>query len=109
MARERFTDLSQLGKLLPPGETSAEPASAKGHDGKGKAVRILLETKGRKGKSVTLVAGLEHNPATLEEIARTLKQFCGSGGTVKDGCIEIQGDQRERVSVKMRQMNYAVG
>lgn len=106
MARERFTDLADLGKLLPDGGPAA-PAP-KGHDGKGKSVRVSLETKGRKGKSVTLVAGLEHNPQTIEEIARTLKQFCGSGGTVKAGVIEIQGDQRERVAEKLRAMHYTV-
>jgi translation initiation factor 1 len=108
MARERFNDLSDLAKLLPPGEASVPPAGPKGHDGKGKSVRVTLDRKGRKGKTVTLVTGLQHNPQTLEEIARTLKQFCGSGGTVKEGVIEIQGDQRERVAEKLRAMNYAV-
>jgi translation initiation factor 1 len=78
------------------------------HDGKGKPVRILLDTKGRKGKSVTIVEGLHHNPGTMEEIARILKQYCGAGGTIKDGNIEIQGDQRGRVREKMIEINYVV-
>ncbi len=104
---ERFTDLSDLGKLL-PGNGEPPAAAVKGHDGKGRTVRLSLDKKGRKGKSVTLVSGLQHNPQTLEEIARILKQFCGSGGTVKEGTIEIQGDQREKVALKLREMNYVV-
>jgi predicted translation initiation factor SUI1 len=77
-------------------------------DGKGKNVRVMLDTHGRKGKSVTVVVGLQHNPTTLEEIARTLKQHCGAGGTVKEGAIEIQGDQRVRVTSKLKEMNYIV-
>lgn len=106
MTTEKFRDLSELAKLLPPGEqTAAKPT---GHDGKGKTVRLSIEKKGRKGKTVTIVAGLQHNPQTMEEIARALKQHCGSGGTVKDGTIEIQGDQRERVAEKLRAMHYVV-
>jgi translation initiation factor 1 len=102
--------LSDLRQLLPElaKNTPPQPSKKPGHDGKGKTVRVFLDTKGRKGKSVTVVAGLQHNPDTMEEIARLLKQHCGAGGTVKDGTIEIQGDQRTRASEKLRQMNYAV-
>jgi translation initiation factor 1 len=102
--------LSDLKQLLPESMQHRAPAPQKkqGHDGKGKAVRVFLDTKGRKGKSVTIVAGLQHNPDTMEEIARILKQHCGAGGTVKEGAIEIQGDQRTRASEKLRQMNYIV-
>jgi len=51
---------------------------------------------------------LRHNPATLEEIARMLKQFCGTGGTVKEEKIELQGDQRVRAAEKLKEMNYLV-
>jgi translation initiation factor 1 len=78
------------------------------HDGKGKSVGISLETKGRRGKSVTIISGLQHNPATMKEIARILKEHCGTGGTVKDGNIELQGDQRTRAAEELRKMNYAV-
>lgn len=63
------------------------------------------DIKGRKGKSVTLVEGLQHNPATMAEAARILKQHCGAGGMVKKGQIEIQGDQRKRVLEELRKMN----
>jgi len=55
-------------------------------------VRVRRETKGRKGKGVTTVSGVPLPPDGLAELARDLKKKCGSGGTVKDGIIEIQGD-----------------
>jgi len=79
-----------------------------GHDGKGKKVKVWLDTQGRKGKVVTIVSGLMHNPETMEDIARMLKQHCGAGGTVKNRNIEIQGDQRQRLSEKLRELNYVV-
>ena len=108
--QQKLSSLSDLGQLLTDAERKQLPPEIKkhGHDGKGKTVRIRLDTKGRKGKSVTLVEGLQHNPATMEDIARILKQHCGAGGTVKDRLIEIQGDQRERVAEKLREMNYVV-
>ena len=60
-------------------------------------VRVSRETKGRAGKGVTLVKGLGLDAAGLTEIGKQLKAACGSGGTVKDGVIEIQGDHVERV------------
>jgi predicted translation initiation factor SUI1 len=108
--QKKLSSFSDLGQLLTDAERKQlqhEPKK-QGHDGKNKTVRISLDSKGRKGKSVTLIEGLQHNPATMAEIARILKQHCGAGGTVKDGNIEIQGDQRERVAEKLRQMNYVV-
>lgn len=58
-------------------------------------IRISRETKGRKGKGVTVVTGVP--PKDLAVLGKRLKQVCGSGGTVKDGRIEIQGDHRDRV------------
>ena len=56
-------------------------------------VRVSRETKGRKGKGVTLIKGLALEPGAMSELARQLKAACGTGGTVKDGVIELQGDQ----------------
>jgi len=67
-----------------------------------------METKGRKGKIVTLISGLHHNPTTLQDLARELKQHCGAGGSVKNGTIEIQGDQRSRVAKRMGELGYRV-
>ncbi len=71
-------------------------------------VRLLRDRKGRGGKVVTLIAGVRANPAALDELATTLKRFCGSGGAVKDGVIEIQGDHRDRLSVKLAELGYKV-
>lgn len=70
--------------------------------------RVALDRKGRGGKSVTVVSGLRHDPATLEALLKRLKQQCGAGGAVKDGAIEIQGDQRERVAAALGAMGYGV-
>lgn len=60
-------------------------------------VRVGRETKGRKGKGMTLVSGVPLAPADLKALAKELKQKCGTGGTVKDGVIEIQGDHRDQL------------
>ncbi|MBI3364969.1 MAG: translation initiation factor [Ignavibacteriae bacterium] len=105
----RLKELSELQQLLPESGRSKPAAPMKhNHDGKRKIVRVSRDTKDRKGKVVTIISGFQHNPDTMGEIARTLKQYCGAGGTVKGMTIEIQGDQRERVTEKFGEMNYVV-
>ncbi|HVN49002.1 MAG TPA: translation initiation factor [Bacteroidota bacterium] len=106
-SQSTFHSLEDLSALSDSPKSVSTPAT-KQHDGKGKSVRVLLDKSGRKGKTVTLVVGLQHNPVTMEELARTLKQHCGAGGTVKDGAIEIQGDQRERVTEKLTALHYTI-
>ena len=60
-------------------------------------VRISRQTKGRKGAGVTLITGLPGNAVQLAQVAKKLKALCGVGGSVKDGVVELQGDQRARV------------
>lgn len=60
-------------------------------------VRISCETKGRGGKGVTVIRGVPLDTPALEQLGRQLRGTCGTGGTVKDGAIELQGDHRERV------------
>jgi translation initiation factor 1 len=60
-------------------------------------VRVSRETKGRKGKGVTLIKGLAMDTAALKLMGKKLKAMCYSGGTIKDGIIEIQGDHIERI------------
>ena len=64
-------------------------------------VRISRESKGRNGKAVTLIRGVPLDAIALAGLAKELKTLCGTGGTVKDGVIEIQGDQREPISKKL--------
>ncbi len=58
-------------------------------------VRVSRQTKGRKGSGVCLITGMDLGEAELKKLAKQLKKKCGSGGTVKNGVIEIQGDHRE--------------
>lgn len=69
-------------------------------------VRVQRETKGRKGKGVTLISGLPLTETELKALAKRLRQQCGTGGTVRDGVVEIQGDQRERLVTLLRDAGY---
>ena len=60
-------------------------------------VRVSCETKGRGGKAVTIVRGLDLDTAALATLGKRLRSACGAGGAVKDGVLEIQGDHRSRV------------
>ncbi|HEY3432838.1 MAG TPA: translation initiation factor Sui1 [Rhodocyclaceae bacterium] len=71
-------------------------------------VRVSRETKGRKGKGVTLIKGLDLDDAALTAQAKQLKATCGSGGTVKDGVIEIQGDHCEKVIEQLKKQGLTV-
>jgi translation initiation factor 1 len=68
--------------------------------------RLRRETKGRNGKAVITISGLAESTETLAEIAALLKKKCGCGGSVKDGVIEIQGDQRELVQQELTKLGY---
>jgi translation initiation factor 1 len=67
---------------------------------------ILRASKGRGGKVVTLVKNLHLSPDDHKALTKHPKQTCGSGGTIKDGVIEIQGDQRETIAVALQQLGY---
>jgi len=69
-------------------------------------VRIFRGKGGRGGKSVSVVRGLPHRE--LAAIATDLKKHCGSGGTVRDGAVEIQGDQREKIAERLTAQGYTV-
>ena len=71
-------------------------------------VRVSRETKGRGGKAVTLVKGVALDEAALEQLGKQLKTACGSGGTVKDGVIEVQGDHAERVMAALQKLGHKV-
>jgi protein-tyrosine phosphatase len=70
--------------------------------------RVGRETAGRRGKGVTTVFDLPLDESGLRELAAVLKQRCGTGGTVKEGRIEIQGDQRERIVAELEKLGYKV-
>ena len=70
-------------------------------------LRILLDKKQRAGKSVTLITGFIGKTDDLEKLGKQLKNFCGTGGSVKDGEVIIQGDQREKVLQWLLKNGYA--
>lgn len=70
-------------------------------------VRIGRETAGRKGNGVTVITGLPLAQDALQELARKLKAKCGSGGTVKDGVIEIQGEHRDTLVAELTKLGFA--
>jgi len=70
--------------------------------------RVSRETKGRGGKAVTLVKGLALDAAALTLLGKQLKASCGTGGTVKDGVIEIQGEHIERVMAALKAQGHTV-
>ena len=87
----RLVYSTETGRLNPDHENHQEPTPGDGN------VRIRLETKGRKGKGVTVISGLAMTADELKALAKKLKAQCGTGGAVKEGNIEIQGDNREKV------------
>lgn len=86
----------------PPAPAPAFPSARE------QTARISRDRKRRAGKTVTVISGLRHDPATLEALLKTLKQQCGAGGALKDGELEIQGDHRERVAAALAGMGYKI-
>src|SRR5689334_5097543 len=86
-------------------QLTAAGSSTKKSDG---IVRIMRDRKGRGGKTVTVVTGLSGSEAALGALAQQLKKLCGSGGTLKDGNIEIQGDHCDKVQAKLIELGYKV-
>jgi translation initiation factor 1 len=83
---------------------AAQPAAPSG-DG---IVRVGRETKGRKGKGVTIITGVPLAGDELDALATRLKKRCGSGGTVDGGSIEIQGDHRDLLVAELGKLGYTV-
>ena len=71
-------------------------------------VRVSRETKGRGGKAVTVVKGVALDAAALAALGKELKTRCGTGGTVKDGVIEIQGDHIDRIMAALQAKGHKV-
>jgi translation initiation factor 1 len=71
-------------------------------------VRVMRDRKHRGGKTVTIITGVPASSEAITVLAQQLKKLCGTGGTVKDGAIEIQGDHCEKVLAKLSEMGYKV-
>ena len=92
LRKKTLTPVSH-GKSLPPQQQTAY---------------LHRDKSGRGGKVVTLVKNLVLSEDDLKELSKKLKQACGVGGTVKDGAIEIQGEQRERIAEVLQRLGYKV-
>ena len=69
-------------------------------------IRIQASRSGRKGKTVTVISGFECSPDKLTQLLKQLKSLCGSGGTLKENTLEIQGDQRQKLLTKLLELGY---
>lgn len=87
------------------GECTCKQEQAPQGDG---IVRVSRESKGRGGKVVTVITGVPLVGAELKTLAKELKQKCGVGGALKDGIIEIQGDQRELLFAELTKRGFQV-
>jgi translation initiation factor 1 len=88
----RLVYSSEEGRVREPAPAPARPSGGPPRDG---VVRVSRTSSGRRGKTVTLVTGLP--AADLASVAKELKRLCGSGGSVKEGTVEVQGDHRQKV------------
>lgn len=83
-------------------ESNPAPAKADG------IIRVEKSTKGRKGKGVSLIRGLDLDLQELRTLSKKLKQKCGTGGTIKNGVIEIQGDHRDTLVKELSSLGFKV-
>jgi translation initiation factor 1 len=89
-------------------KNDSQPTQVKSLPPQQQTVYLHRETKGRGGKPVTLLKNLVLSENDLKALAKQLKQTSGSGGTVKDGQIEIQGEHREKIAHLLRELGYKV-
>lgn len=89
------------------GKITTQPVEQHAPKGDG-IIRIHRETKGRKGKGVSVLKGFDMDEKSLKTLAQKIKKQCGCGGTVKDFAIEIQTDNRELIKTILEKMNYQV-
>ena len=102
MSKEsRLVYSTERGRIKSGNPAPARPAG----DG---IVRIRRETSGRKGKGVTTISGLDMSDGELKSQAKKLKTLCGTGGSVKNGIIEIQGDHREKIRDTLASQGHVV-
>jgi translation initiation factor 1 len=95
------------GCRRPVAQCACKTAAGKAVRGDVGVVRVSRQTANRGGKAVTLITGLPLDGTELAELARVLKRQCGSGGTVKDGAIEIQGEHRDALVAELLRRGFA--
>ena len=95
---ERAKQLRESGQL----DTAKDVEPSK------QTIRVAIDKKRRAGKTVTVASGFQHTAETLAKLATQLKKRCGSGGTAKDGEIELQGEHVATVAVELEKAGYRV-
>ena len=95
------TENGDLRKVqsTPGGSTKSLPPAQQ-------TIYLHRESKGRGGKVVSLVKNLQLNSQDLKDLSKMLKQACGTGGTIKNGVIEIQGDHRQKIAESLQALGY---
>lgn len=101
MQENKLVYSTEIGRIKPKVESSQPP---KGDS----IVRLRRETKGRKGKGVTSISGLQMAPDELKSLCTKLKKTCGTGGAIKGDLIEIQGDNRDKIKALLEKQGLTV-
>ncbi|MBR9982677.1 MAG: stress response translation initiation inhibitor YciH [Desulfatitalea sp.] len=113
MGNSGFVYSTETGRMCPDCSMPASKCTCK--NGKSRtstdnkvqgSIHIKREVKGRKGKTVTTISGLEKNESLTRRLATDLKKVCGTGGSVKEGVIVIQGDHREAIKALLEQQGF---
>lgn len=111
----RLVYSTETGRIFPNGGKPENKCSCKSKKSNLKTdikfdgvIRIRRESKGRKGKTVTTISGFQEGTDNLKQIAKNLKSQCGSGGSIKDGVIIIQGDHRQTIQSELQKQGYKV-
>ncbi|MBI1305367.1 MAG: translation initiation factor [Bacteroidetes bacterium] len=112
MKKKKITDLSDLGGLVystnPDQQLYEEPEEIEELSNSDQNLVVRTDKKNRKGKVVTLIQNFEGPESAFSDLAKKLKTLCGTGGSVKDGEIIIQGDNKIRISDYLKKEGYKV-
>jgi translation initiation factor 1 len=102
---------TEWGEVCPKCQKPVAQCSCKKNAGRARGdgiVRVQRESKGRKGKTVTLISGVPLEDDALKTLMGDLKRSCGAGGSIKDGVIEIQGDHRDAIVAELKKRGFPV-
>ena len=115
MSNSRLVYSTESGRICPEcqkpqSECTCQKKKSKAQpiDRQDGIIRIRREVKDRKGKTTTVIYGFQLVQTDLKALAKHLKQVCGTGGSVKDGVIIIQGDHREKLLILLEEQGYKV-
>ena len=113
MGNTRLVYSTESGKICPLCQNSVSNCTCKKKKSRSQTnikddgiIRIQREVKGRKGKTVTIISGFQINANELKNLATQLKRRCGTGGSVKDGVIIIQGDHRDTLVTELKNRGF---